>query len=794
MSTIEKMTTDVFGATLTRRKFVKGTGALVVGLSVAGAATAGSTRAAAGAPNLDPTLASSWIEIHADNTITMRTGVGEMGQGSASGALAQVLAEELNVSYDQITRVVMGDTDGTPDGGISAGFLMKRPGSTNPEPFGQSMLNMQRAAAYTYQALLSLASTKLGVPVGQLSAKNGVVSGGGKTVSYGDLVAGQSASLKIPATGTQLTGVTVTGTPPLKPMSQWSVLGTSQPMKALPDIINGKAPFVADIRLPGMLHARIVRPPTVGSTLVSVGKVDKRAWPTTQVVVKGNLVGVLSPNEWEAIGAAADVSRKSKWTAWEGLPNSASLPAAMRNSDYSHVPITVGGYNPITGGNGLKGDAEGAIKGAAKTLSATYFVPYIKHGPIGPSISLADVRQDGTVHMWVHGQAMQRLRGHIADALALSPDKIYVHWTVGAGHYGRSNGGTEGGELDAVILSQAVGKPVRVTWMRPEDFQWSTQQQAMLMDIQTGLDAKGNMVAFRADYYGMGTQDDRPSGALLAGLNPGPDAPIVTGISNEWPYDVVPNVLEKGHGSDQLGQPTSPNKIGLRSHSFRTPTHRQENFAAEGMVNEAAAYAKVDPIEYRIRHTTDQRLITVLNTLKKEHGWVTRPSPSPNAKASGSGTVSGQGMIVLLRFNAVWAAAANITVNLKTGKIQVDKYTGVVEPGLAVNPRQLQRNFEGGTVMGISEALHEETTFNKGTITSVDWVTYPILRMNELPPIDNIKIIVIDRRDLNVAGMGGEAPNGLPPGAIAAAFFDATGKVVRQTPLRPGFVRNILKS
>ena len=285
MSAIENMTTDVFGATLSRRKFVKGTGALVVGLSIAGATTAGSTKAANGAPNLDPTLASSWIEIHADNTITMRTGVGEMGQGSASGALAQVLAEELNVSYDQITRVIMGDTDNTPDGGISAGFLMKRPGSTNPEPFGQSMLNMQRAAAYTYQALLSLASTKLGVPTGQLSAKNGVVSGGGKTVTFGELVSGQSVSLKIPATGTQLTGVTVTGNPPVKPMSQWTVLGTSQPMKALPGIINGQEAFVADIRLPGMLHARIVRPPTVGSTLVSVGKIDQRAWPTTRAPV-----------------------------------------------------------------------------------------------------------------------------------------------------------------------------------------------------------------------------------------------------------------------------------------------------------------------------------------------------------------------------------------------------------------------------------------------------------------------------------------------------------------------------
>src|SRR5262249_42010913 len=203
MSAIEEKTIDVFGATLSRGKFVKGAGALVVGLSVAGATTAGSTRAANGLANLDPTAVASWIEIHPNNTITMRTGVGEMGQGSASGALAQVLAEELNVSYDQITQVIMGDTDNTPDGGISAGFLMKRRGSTQPEPFGQSMLNMQRAAAYTYQGLLALASTKLGVPVGQLSAKNGVVSGGGKTMTYGQLVADQAWTLKIPATGTQ---------------------------------------------------------------------------------------------------------------------------------------------------------------------------------------------------------------------------------------------------------------------------------------------------------------------------------------------------------------------------------------------------------------------------------------------------------------------------------------------------------------------------------------------------------------------------------------------------------------
>lgn len=373
--------------------------------------------------------------------------------------------------------------------------------------------------------------------------------------------------------------------------------------------------------------------------------------------------------------------------------------------------------------------------------------------------------------------------------LNTDPGNVFVHWAVGSGHYGRSNGGNEGSEADAVILSQAVGKPVRVTWMRQEDFQWSLNHQAMLMDIKAGLDSNGNMTAFKADYYGLGSQDNRPSGALLAGLPAGPAAPLVTGISNEWPYEIVPNVNERGHGSDQLGQPSSPNQIGLSSHSMRTPTHRQENFAVESMVNEAAAAAGVDPIQYRLRHTANQRLITVLNTLKTEHGWVTRPSPSPDAKATGSTPIPGQGMMVLRRFNAVWAAAVNITVTPQTGKIQVTKYTAVVDPGIAVNPGQLRRMSLGGMVMGISEALHEEMTFDKGKITSLDWVTYPIMRFTELPDLKNIKIVIISNPSINAAGMGGEAPNSFAPAAIAAALFDATGKYARSYPMRPSRVR-----
>jgi nicotinate dehydrogenase subunit B len=796
MSATEDQTIDIFGATLSRKKLVKGGGALVVALSVPvalGTSKAGATTGT----SLDPGQLGSWLEIHPDNTVTIRVGNGEMGQGSATGAYPQIVAEELNVPYDSI-NVIVGSTDQTPDGGLSAGFLMKRPGQTNPEIFGLGALNQQRVAAYTYQALLSVASTTLGVPVGSLTVKDGVVSGGGKTVTYGQLVSGHQLSLTIPTTGTAVapppgrSSVTVTGTPPVKPVSQYTIVGTSQPMKAIPGIITGKTPYVADIHIPEMLHARIVRPPTLGSTLVSVGKLDSKAYPNAQIVVKNNLLGVLSPQEWEAIGAAAQVAATTKWTAWQGLPGSGNTEGVMRATDWSLVPTTYGGRSYLTGGNSNVGNADAAFPSAAKIVSASYFKPFVKHGPIGPSIALADVGKDGLVQVWTAGQAAQTVRTYVANALGISTDNVIVHWTQGAGSYGRQHG-AEHGELDAVILSQAVGAPVRVTWMRGEDFQWSVTSAAFLMDMKAGLDNNGNMIAFQAHYHAPQVADDmRPPGTVLAGMPAGPAPALALGVSNEWPYDKVPNVDEQGHGSLPFGS-SSPLGMGIRGHNMRTPSHREENWALEALITEAAVAAKVDPIDYRIRHTNNQRLIDVLNRLKTEHGWVTRPSPSPKATAEGAGIVSGQGVGVMLRFNTVWAAAMNIDVNLKTGRVWPTKYTVVVEPGLAVNPRQLTRMTEGGMVQGISETLYETMTFNHSAITSVDWVTYPIMRFMHLPDTTQIKVVVMDRRDLNVAGMGGEAPNGLPPIAITGAFFDATGKWARSLPLRPARVKEMLK-
>src|SRR5438067_9389259 len=668
MSAIEEKTIDIFGATLTRSRFVKGAGGMVVGLSLVGAGLGAKTaKGAVGGTSLDPALPSSWIEIRADNTIVLRTGKVELGQGSASTAYAQITAEELNVPVTAITDVVMGDTDRTPDGGFSAGYM----GGGNP--------NVRKAAAYTYQALLSLASTQLGVPVSSLTVENGVVSGGGKKVTYGDLVKNQQFNLTIPVSGSLqgLFGLSITGNPPTKPVSQYQVIGKSIPMRTIPPIVSGQATYVGDVRVPGMLHARVVHPKTLGSKLVSAGTLDKKQFPNAQVVVKGNLVAVVDPVEYNAIQAASILAGTTKWTDWAGLPGDGNLFQALRKADWTSTPNTFG-VN--------KGQPDAAFASAPTKLSATYEMPFEKHAPIGPTAAVADVRQDGMVYMHVHSANPQAMRWELSTLLNTPIEKIVVRNYDGSGHYGRSNGGSTGAEDEAAIISQALGKTVRVQWMRWDDMQWSTQHPPAFSDINAGLDSSGKLVSFQANHYMPAMQDDRMVGALLAGL-PTIPAPNVTpfagtfgstpnGISDPWVYDVVPNAQQKGLGTFQVG--TDPKaddfntQIGMRDHSMRTPAQRQQNFAQESMISELAAAAKIDQVQFRLNNTSTARLINVINTVKNAAGWwETRPSPSPKAATTGDKPIPGQGFAAMLRSNAYWACAVQVSVVPKTGKVRV---------------------------------------------------------------------------------------------------------------------------
>src|SRR5271167_1255135 len=709
MTTAAENTVKFYEATLSRRQFVKTGGALVVGVAFVGPsilkAQGFQAPKVTGAPfknSLDPTQLSSWIEIHPDNTVLIRTGKSDFGQGTTFTAYRQIVADELSVPFEAITTVVAGHTDQTPDGSGAFDFL------------GRGTPNIRKAAAYTYQALLDLASERLGVQKDTLSVKDGIVSGGGKSISYGDLVKNQQLKLTIPVKGdlTGILGLTIEGNPPMKPVSEYTVIGKSFKNSVISSKVAAKETWATDVRLPGMLHARVVHPKTLGSTLVATGQLDKTKFPNAQVIVKGNLVGVVAPTEWEAIQAAEQVAGGTKWTDWKGLPGNAKLYQHLREeADWKTAPVAKGGAN--------KGDAEPALALAHKKLSATYQLSYMKHAPIGPTMAVADVKADGTVHIYAHNQNPQALRGEIAVMLGTTPDHVIVHAYPGPGHYGRSNGGNAGAEDEAVLLSQAVGTPVRVQWMRADDMQWSTQSAVSFSDVQLAIDKKGKMAAYQIDHYMPAMQDDRPIGAVLAGLPTMPAPQVksdsvtstVNGISDPWVYAPVPNVMERGHGTFQVGQKASPLAVGLRDHSMRTPGQFQQNYPRELAMSEAAALAGADALQFRIDHASEERAIGVLKAVRDASGWDTRPSPRPDAVSTGSASVRGRGVSLMLRNGTYWAFVCHIAVTPSTGAIVVEKYTIAVDPGIVVNPMQLKRNVEGGAVMGISHALFEEVMF-----------------------------------------------------------------------------------
>ncbi len=784
MATMSAKPANGIGPTLSRRQFMKAGGVLVVGFSWVGPELLkGDTAKATTLKNsLDPTLLSSWIEIHADNTILIRTGKNDFGQGTTFTAYRQIVADELSVPFEAITTVVQGDTDRTPDGSGAFDFL------------GRGTPNIRKAAAYTYQALLDLASARLGVPKEKLSVKDGMVSGGGKGISYGDLVKNQQLQLTIPVKGdlTSIMGLTIEGHPPMKPVGEYTVIGKSFKNSIISSKVAAKETWATDVRLPGMLHARVVHPKTLGSTLVSAGQPDKSKFPNAQVVVKGNLVGVVATTEWEAIQAADQVAGGTKWTEWKGLPGNAKLYQHLREAaDWKSAPVTKGGNN--------KGDVEPALASAHKKLAATYQLSYMKHAPIGPTMAVADVQADGTVHIYTHNQNPQELRGEIALMLRTTPDHVIVHAYPGPGHYGRSNGGNAGAEDEAVLLSQAVGKPVRVQWMRADDMQWSTQSTAAYSDVQLAVDEKGKMAAYQIDHYMPAMQDDRPIGAVLAGLPtmPAPDVhsdfitSTVNNISDPWVYAPVPNVMERGHGTFQVGQKASPLAIGLRDHSMRTPVQFQQNFPRELAISEAAALAGADAIQFRIDHASEERAIGVLKAVRDASGWDTRPSPRRDAAFTGSTPVRGRGVSLMFRNLTYWACVCQIAVTPSTGAIVVEKCTIAVDPGIVINPLQLKRQVEGGAVMGISHALFEEVTFDESGITTDDWISYPIATMADIP---EMKVVLINNPKVGTYGGGSEAPNALAAPAIAAALQDATGKVMRRLPLKPAYVQGLLKA
>lgn len=744
---------------LSRRTFLKAGGALVVVAAVPGAVISALTEAAGAAvpyPALDPTALTTWLTINADGSVVARSGHVELGHGVQTG-LAQIVAEELDVAMGRIT-MVLGHTNETPDQGDTAG-------STSIRVAGAQL---RQIAAEGRAALLKLASDQLGAPVGALTVADGVVTDGSRKVSYGELVKGRTLTAVAPITVSGYGGfrMSVTGTAKTKDPSRYATVGRSVPRVEIPDKVTAKATYVQDVRVPNMLHARVVHPKGIGSTLVSVGDFVPKV-PGAQTVTKGNLVAVLAEREWDAIKGAQ--SLQVTWSDWSKLPASDGVYAALRRLP-SQDKVQMN-----------RGDATGAMAAAAQALTATYQTPFENHGMIGPSCAVADVRSDGSVTVWSATQYPQGLQKNVATLLGITPERVQVMRYEGAGCYGRLSANYDDAATEAVMLSQAVGRPVRVQWTRADEHRWEPHGPGTVHDLSAGLGSDGSVVAWKHEAWMPTNSDSTELGAALAGkpLN-------TTGIGGWTGPDLYtfPNSFEVAHGLPELGAADSPYGFGLRTTFLRSPGQYQITFAQEAFVDEIAAKAGKDSLAFRLQYLTDQRAIAVLQAAARAASWDTRPSPKPGASTK-NGVVTGRGIALVLRDGTYAAAVVEAAVDPSTGKVQVQRVTVAQDSGLIINPSAVEHQVESCVIQTTSRAMLEQVTFDSANVTSLDWSSYPILTMADAPAVQTV---LINHPEIPATGVGEPAVNVIAP-AISSAIFDATGVRIRTLPMRPDAVK-----
>jgi nicotinate dehydrogenase subunit B len=733
-----------------RRRFLQGSGGLVVGFSMAGAVTAGKASAAGAPPRggaagpPDATAIDSWLQVNADNTVTIYHGRVELGQGSSTGLL-QIAAEELDLDFSQIvaTRV---DTNVSPNQGSTVGSTSIR--TAGPQ--------LRAAAAEARQALLKLASANLGVPAAQLSVAKGVVSGGGKSVKYGDLVGGNLINARF------------TGTAPQKAISDYKVVGQRIPRIDIPDKVTGKFTYIHNVRVPGMLHGRVVRPRGQsaygqGAKPLSVDASSIKHIPGAQVVRKGDFVGVVAPHEYGAIQAAAQL--KVKWAVDPKLPGNGDIFGKMRASQTSDtVSVNTGNFDA------------GWNRSDVKKVQASYTYDYNNHGALGPMCAVADVKP-GSATILTMTQGVYGLRSKLPNVLGMPESAIRVQFYDGSGCYGPST--YDDVAISAAIMSKAVGKPVRLQFMRWDEHGWDTHGPAQLTDVRGAVDSTGKIVAYEygawaIPYYSL------DSARELAGEpipTPGRGNADTASAGAQYALD---NRKVIGH--------SLPLFDGyLKVVHLRAPLAPQGTHASEGLIDELAFAAGMDPVEFRRKNITDERWLGVLNAVAAAAKW--QPRVSNSHRPSGN-VVSGRGVAIGGFANSFVGTVAEIEVNKKTGKIVVKHVYGAQDAGLAVNPGLIENQMEGSMMQGVSRALMESVKMSKERITSLDWASYPSLRFKDAP---NVTAVVVNRPDKASSGSGEPA---LAPvaAAISNALFDATGVRMRQAPMTPARVRAVLKA
>jgi nicotinate dehydrogenase subunit B len=746
---------------LPRREFLKAGGALVIGFSMRSAianaleaqdASESTARGAIAGPP-DPKQIDTWLAIHSDNTATVYIGYVELGQGSTT-SLLQVSAEELDLGMSQV-RTVRLDTNITPNQG----------GTYSSSSIARGSPAIRTAAAEARQALLEMAVKKLGAPIERLVVSKGVVTVGGaagefQSVTYGELIGDKFFSLAF------------TGKAPLKPVSEYKLVGTRPPRNDIPDKVTGKYVYLQHVRLPGTLHGRIVRPrgQTAYGSGAKVASLDERSIshiPGARALRKGDFVGVVAEQEWDAVRAARDL--KINWDIPAVLPGSDGLYDAMRAEKTADRVVL------------QRGDVDAAVSEAVHVASGHYRAPYQAHAPFGPNGALADVKADSALVI-CSTQDVYATRNTLAGILGLPPHKVRVQYYEGSGTYGHSC--YDDAAQAAAILSQLAGKPVRLQFMRWDEHGWDLYGPAHVGEVRAAADANGKIIAYQYDGWHHNWSAVETSAQLALGTQPAEwrdgAAQMVNPADCGGMYD-IPNVRLVNHHV--------PGMNYLRGAWLRSPLDLSFSFASEQTIDDLARQAGIDPYEFRGRNITSDRWMGVLDAVAKASKWVETPR-SPASQVSDAKIATGRGIGLGTHLSSYGGAVAEIEVNKETGKVRVKRMYGAIDAGLAVNPAFIENQISGQLVQAASRMLLEEVTFNKTNVTSLDWNSYPILRFEECP---EVVPIVVQRLDQKSTGAGEEVM-AAAAGAIACAFFDATGVHTREFPLTPNRVLAALKS
>jgi len=729
-----------------RRTVLRSGGALIVGFSLAGPiAAALSRQVMAGVAEVDKAQVDSWFEISPDGTATVYTGKVDLGTGVET-ALNQIAAEELGLPFERIT-LVMGDTAVSPDQGGTWGSLTVQVAG----------VEIRHAAATAREVLIGRAAEKLAVPRESLEATDGVIRVKGsstKSVPIADLIGGKRFETVVDKNA------------PVKDPKTHTIVGKSIQRLDIPEKVTGRFTYMHDMRVPGMLHGRVVRPPALKANLLDVDEGSIAGIPgIVKVVRQGNYLGVVAKTEWAAIRGSREL--KARWSDWAGLPEIDKIYDHVRNSPIADNKVM-----------GNVGDTKGAMASAAKTLTGTYAFASHTHGSIGPSCAIAAFEGDKlTVHS--ASQAPHFLKKQLADLLKMPPENVRVINVEGSGCYGRN--GHEDAALDASIMARAAGQPVRVQWMREDEHGWDPKGPPTLVEIKGGLDDKGNVVAWDAEFW-----EPKVRGGI----------PHLIGAEHAGLYESLPQHPGNIHHNADVGY-AFPNMHAvvhmlqdtpLRPSWIRSPGRMQNTYANEAFLDELAALAGQDPVDFRLRYLKDDRGVAVLKAAAKRAGWQSRPSP--DARNDGKATAKGRGVSYLKYENkrTYVAGVVEVEVEKDTGVIHVPRIVIAHDCGQIINPDGAINQIEGQVVQTVSRTLLEQVTFDRSRVTSVDWETYPILRFPQVPAVE---IELINRPDQPPWGVG-EPAACVVPCAISNAVFDATGVRLREVPYRPDYVKAML--